>query len=35
MQVRKAQLRELLHSEEKQFEQELHSMGLTFYKDRL
>ncbi len=35
MQVRRSQLKELLQSEQKQLEQELHSMGLTFYKDRL
>ncbi|XP_064390563.1 uncharacterized protein LOC135338388 isoform X2 [Halichondria panicea] len=33
--VRRSQLKELLQSEQKQLEQELHSMGLTFYKDRL
>lgn len=34
-QVRRAQLEELLKSENMQYEAELHSRGLTLYSDRL
>ena len=35
LQVRKAQLKKLLEDEYIKYEQELHSMGLTFHKERI